>query len=646
MTTALPSELDVGRRSAPNPAGPVRLEAPGTQGYDIVAQNYGKTANSMGVVADELYKAQDDYATVSASNALNQLAEKFELAQNNPENTGWRQKGRQIAAGPDFFGQTTEQLGGLHKSVADTISDPLVKRKFEQKAQGMMMMQKAKVLEHQALERNKWDEEVREATFSRSLRTVNSLDMSSPTFASSYKMAVAEAESAYAVYMRNRVSQDKEGLQAITEVTQNVRDQFGEALLNKAIMADRPDIARQLWDGTHSSGLEALSKTLSPQVVQKMHERVKSAVADGKATATVDEAWNEFGPKPDANGAYNYNAPLPMFQMEEKIRVALANDPASRDKAISSLRSRAQGFNAQQTELRNGNIGAVDTQLYIDKVPLAQVMKTQAWKLLSGIDQATVAKGFQAYQATEESRAYTRENRALTAENRAALRDQKVTPDQLAIFDRLVGIRFNDPAKFASMTVADMTAAGLKNPGLIHQVITAKTGVLKKDENEAEKQVRITSAMNEVKSMTDAIPGLSAKARGTSAQARERYDTFTGMFDRAITDWRNLNGGKNPSSEELRKIAAPLLAEVEVPGSWWGTNAKRAFDVMPGEQVVGFTIPKKAQASLSMQFEEKFKRKPNMSDPQDKAFIEGAYRLGLENGFDWSSDLTRRVTGK
>jgi hypothetical protein len=153
------------------------MEAPGTQGYDIRAQNTQKFASSMGMVADELYKAREDWATVNANDALNKLAENLDFAKNNPENTGWAQQERQKAADPKFFDTTVEQFGGIHKNIEDTISDPLVRQKFQQRANGMMMMQKAKVLEHQATERGKWDIDVMDSTVSRNLKTNNTLDV-------------------------------------------------------------------------------------------------------------------------------------------------------------------------------------------------------------------------------------------------------------------------------------------------------------------------------------------------------------------------------------------------------------------------------------------------------------------------------------
>jgi len=277
MATSLPSELDVGRRSDPNPAGPVSMEAPGTQGYDIRAQNTQKFANSMGMVADELYKAREDWATVNANDALNKLGEKLDLAKNNPENTGWGQQERQKAADPKFFDTTVEQFGGIHKSVEDTITDPLVKQKFQQRAQGMMMMQKAKVLEHQASERSKWDIDVMNTTVSRNLKTINTLDVASPTFASTYKTAVADAENAVGTYMQNRVKNDAEGLQYITEATQNVRDQFGTALLTKVIDENRPDIAKAMWEGTYRSDLPAFKEVLSAKERQQLAPRIEHA---------------------------------------------------------------------------------------------------------------------------------------------------------------------------------------------------------------------------------------------------------------------------------------------------------------------------------------------------------------------------------
>jgi hypothetical protein len=621
MASTLPGgDAVFGARTAPRPSTAVSQIGPtGLEGRS--AQNLSQAAGEMGEATKYLAKAQDEYDTLEAENAYNKYQEK--LVDEAYGENGWTKVKGRDASDPAFQKKYEERFTASREEIAASMESPRAQLKFNQRAAVGALRSRASLMEHASKERVQYQGQVWEKGVENELNDM----WRSYGDATVFKGSLERLEGTTREYARTQGMSEE----ATKDVVGKIKNKAYRQRFDAAIAADDTSKAKEIRD--ESTGI------LDSTTKLHMDEKLKGAVADQKSTVAVDTAWQTFGPKPNADGAYNYNAPLPMFQMEEKIRADLASDPAARDKAISSLRSKAQGFNAQQTELRNGNIGVVDSKLYIDKVPLAEVMKMPEWKLLSGIDQSTVAKGFVSYQAAEESRALTREQRALT-------RDQKVTPDQLAIFDRLVGMRFNDPDKFRSLSVADMTGAGLKNPGLIHNIITAKDGVLKKDENEEQKKVRINSAMGEIKSMTEAIPGLSAKARKTSEEARGRYDMFTGMFDRAITDWRNLNSGKNPSSAELRQIAAPLLAEVEVPGSVWGTNTKRAFDVLPTEQVVGFNIPKNAQASLEVQFEAKFKRKPNMSNAQDKAFFQSAYRLGLESGYDWNRGTGQSATGK
>tara|TARA_R110000868_G_scaffold39585_1_gene137740 strand:- start:216 stop:2534 length:2319 start_codon:yes stop_codon:yes gene_type:complete len=270
------------------------MEAPGTSRYDIIAQNQNKAAASMGMAADEMYKARDDWATTAANDSLNMLAEQLDLAQNNPEKTGWKQQERQAASGTEFFGQTVDRLGGIHKSVEDKITDPLVKQKFQSKSNGMLMMQKAKVLEHQASERSKWDIDVMNSTVSRSLRTVNTLDVNSVSFASVYQAAVGEAENAVATYMRGRVKSDEEGLRFLNEAVQNTRDQFATAMLTKFIDENKADVAKKLWDGTSGTGLPALKDVLSAKERQQLAPRIQQAFLHHDVAAKIEPLINNI----------------------------------------------------------------------------------------------------------------------------------------------------------------------------------------------------------------------------------------------------------------------------------------------------------------------------------------------------------------
>jgi hypothetical protein len=628
MATSLPSELDVGGRSAPSPAGPVSMEAPGTAGYGIQAQNLQKSASSMGMAADTFYRARESWAAVSADDAANKLAEKFAYAQNNPEKTGWIQKELGLASAPDYFGKTVDSLEGIYKSITDTITDPLVRQKFSSKGKAMLMMQKSKVLMHQGSERSKYDTKVANNTVDRSLQDVVAVDVNSHLFASTFQYSLNVAEGAIAELMLSTSAlNDEEGRKFIQAATQTVRDQFMEAVLEKALAEDKAVSARQLWNGTHASGLPAFSKALSSKVAQRLRGKINDGVDESTATAAVSAAWVKFAPPQKTDGSFDFNAPVRTFEMEEQLSKDLADNPEALKKAITLLRTKASAFNQQQSEMRDSNASAVEGALYVNGETMQQVRKMKEWGGLAGYDQARITTGFESYQAARASRL------AGSKSDQNAINQQK-------IYQQLVGHAYNYEKSFLNSNVDDWVRNGLIDKSLIAKMIALQSKIRGEHSGQSEEKLLITSAMSQVKSMTDAVFGTNEK----SDEYLANINGFTGAFATAIDDWRKLNR-KAPNSTELREIAKPLLLEVSVHGRFFNSD-KFTFDLQRGDVVEGIIdMPKNAFKHLQQAFKDKYGRLPDMKNSVDAGFFYHTYITGEKKGTNWDEPETPAGTG-
>lgn len=600
MATTLPGVEDIyGKRTAPTPSTNVAEVGPtGLEGR--ASQFIGTAAGEVEQATQYLAKAEREWDTLQAEDAYNQYQAKLvDLAYGQE---GWANVQGKDATDPEFRKTWNDKFDQARTQIAESLN-PQAQEMFNRRASVARMRSNASLYEHSAKEAIKYQNTVYTSTVKNELADIWRSYGDNEAFAA----ANARMDGVTRLYAsRNGLPKE-----AADEMVRDLQNKAWRNRFDAAIAADDTTKAKEIRD--------AATGVLDSDTKLHMDSKLRGVVADQRAGKEVISVWQKFGPKPDANGVYDFNTPLRMFTMEEQIRMSLADDPVARDKAISELRSKAQSFNTQQTELRNGNVNVVEQALYVKGRTLAQIEKTPEWQGLSGVDQANIKKGFSSYQLTQE-------NRALTAENRARIKDERTTPEQWAIYDTLVGLRSRDKDAFAAMTVADMQAKGLKSPELIGRLIGDKNAVIKKDETEAERDTRIQAAISQVKTiMEDA--GIQSTPK--TEKQKQKKDQFVGAFSRAIEDWRLANNNKQPNLPDLESIASRLVSNMEVPGVIFGTNTVKTYEEMPTRQ---------AQRFIDAQFARQFGRRPNMSNEADRTAVINAYRKGVKENVDWNSN--------
>lgn len=127
---------------------------------------------------------------------------------------------------------------------------------------------------------------------------------------------------------------------------------------------------------------DKIKNGLSADADERIAPKLKAATTDGKAFRAVDEIWSQHGPTRD-------NDPVRVFSMEQAARAQFRDDPQALKAAIGEIRSRAAGFNAQQTEVKASNVSQV-MDAFNNGVSLMQIKKSSEFQSLTGDDQTKI----------------------------------------------------------------------------------------------------------------------------------------------------------------------------------------------------------------------------------------------------------------
>ena len=195
--------------------------------------------------------------------------------------------------------------------------------------------------------------------------------------------------------------------------------------------------------------------------------------------------------------------------------------------------------------------------------------------------------------------------------------ETSMTPQQLDVYDRLAGLRFASPEKFAAMSVKDMQDSGLNNTGLMHQLISMKDSYLRHDETQSEKDLRVQHLLGSVKTITDAV-GINAK------QHPDQYGAFASALERTADNWRAQHNGAMPKDTDVQAMAADLLAKRDIHRTYLWDTTKRGYEVSPTDEVVGIHLPSSAEAEVQARFTKAYGRPAKLADPDDVMALEMA----------------------
>lgn len=187
----------------------------------------------------------------------------------------------------------------------------------------------------------------------------------------------------------------------LTKQTSDVHETVISALIEKGHDLDAQAYYDKIKDG------------LSADSDERIAPKLKAATTDGKASRAVDEIWGQHGPT-------SGNDPVRIFSMEQAAREKFKDDPSAQKAAIGEIRSRAAGFNAEQTEVKASNVSQV-MDAFNNGMPLLQIKKSAEFQALPGDEQTRIIEHI-------TDRGYTISQRAKADEDKAA------SPDAQAIY--------------------------------------------------------------------------------------------------------------------------------------------------------------------------------------------------------------------
>jgi len=131
------------------------------------------------------------------------------------------------------------------------------------------------------------------------------------------------------------------------------------------------------------------------------------------------------------------------------------------------------------------------------------------------------------------------------------------------------------------------------------RLATMQVQARNKQDLDADKATNLQHALTLSTSYVLRPLGIDTPTKNTSETKRKVYEQFTGALMEQLDGFQKLNG-KRPNDAEIISMAKNLSATVQVPGLFWGTNDKRAFEVPPRDQAkITVQVPDDFRAGIA-----------------------------------------------
>lgn len=356
-------------------------------------------------------------------------------------------------------------------------------------------------------------------------------------------------------------------------------------VIKSLVQAGRAEDAKAYYD-ENSAGMTLQVRATAQEVVQ---QAANVQMAEGN----VDTVWSKLGPT-------SANEPVRLFDMEEMLRKQpeLVGNADAMTKAITSLRQRAQAFNAQQTEQNAGNVNSV-FKMIDQGVPMATVMMSDQWNDLPGKNQHDILKAI-------ESEQYTREARLAAQASRAAANSQR----ELADLQRTERLNFmrngdkfltaTDPDVLAKMTRAQVEALRVDFGMEPTQHLLAKWDALQKPGKIAEARID-TQDFNAVADQMGLKPFDPTK---NEAQ-RRALGTLQFRVEQLIDSEQSKVKAPLTREQKMTLMRQELARTVEIEE--WGRNPQVPVIMLTPEQAKSVVIPPGDRARIAAKMAERYK---------------------------------------
>lgn len=197
--------------------------------------------------------------------------------------------------------------------------------------------------------------------------------------------------------------------------------------------------------------------------------------------------------------------------------------------------------------------------------------------------------------------------------------DTPRTSETQALLYQYMGKFSNDREGFAN---ADLSPLITQLPHSdFDRLATMQVQARNKQDLDADKATNLQHALSLSTSYVLRPLGIDTPTKSTPEAKRKVYEQFTGALMEQLDGFKKLNG-KRPNDAEIVSMAKNLTATVQVPGMFWGTNDKRAFEVPPREQAkVTVQVPDDFRSGISKALASRLGQAPSEQQVQ-AAYLE------------------------
>lgn len=287
------------------------------------------------------------------------------------------------------------------------------------------------------------------------------------------------------------------------------------------------------------------------------------------------------------------------------------NDPVGADAVFSRVMSYGQvalaGQQAQQSAARDtlyqGIVGSKpdgsDAPRTVDQLLANPAMKA-AWDQATPEAQLTIQQHFKAGGG-----------------------DVPRTADTQKLLYQMTGMYSNNRQAFAD---ADLTPLIAQLPHAdFDKLSNLQVAARNKQELAQDKQLNLDHALGVAQRFALAPLGIFTPTKDTPQNKRQLYDEFTGALRDQLDTFQQANK-RPPNDQEIAAMAKNLTTQVQVPGKWWGTTPKSAFEITPDQAgQVTATVPDAFRTGITAALTKA------QGKPPTEAQVQSAYFLSLRN---------------
>ncbi len=342
--------------------------------------------------------------------------------------------------------------------------------------------------------------------------------------------------------------------------------------------------------GAATAYFEKYKGGLTDQAKATMLGAVKESSENTLAESAASQAWGALGPR-------ILNDPVKLFDMEEHIRSALKGNPDAMNKAVSSLRQRAQAFNAQQAEVKAASVSQVWGLIDSGK-SLPTVMRSDAWLGLTDKDRRDIRRDMEAEAATRASRQAAEASRDYTALQRNEHLQLLRNGDQY--------LTASDPEVLSKMSRAQVEALrGRFGLEATKQLLTKHEALSKPG-----KLIEAKMDKQDFDTVADSL-GLKPYAPKSESESR-KLGQLQYRVEQLI-DRRQSEEKRPLTRQEKAELMRQEMARTVVVDGFWSDSTVPVIQ-LSAEQVSKVIVPSGERAKVAQALQEMYRRDPTNPD--------------------------------